>query len=968
MDKDAKSSLVDRAYISQPATTAIQIALVRLLSSWGVTPLAVVGHSSGEIGAAYAAGALSIEQCMRVAYHRGVVAELLKGRRSERPGGMIAIAAPPTKVQPMIKRLGSGHVVIACVNGPSLVTVSGDADAISELQDNAEQDGLFNRRLKVDVAYHSPHMRDIAGDYLAAIKGVAPTKSSGVQFHSTVSGRQMSSAELTAAYWVENLTNPVQFVSGVQSMYSKGEGPDILIEIGPHSALEAPIKDIIKESGLASKVRYLSTLVRKRDADLTTHALASTLHVLGCSLNFSAINIARASSSQKVLDDLPAYPWNHSKRYWHESRLSINHRMRRFPRSDLLGNLVDDFNENLPRWRNILRVADIPWLSDHKVQGSVVFPGAGYLTMAIEAISQFGELHQVSVNSTTQYKMREVKINRPMVLSEDTSTEISLVMRPREHASNMSTSWTEFVIFSWTTETGWIEHCKGLISLQQNEQEPNPINGKRQISVQQDQHSNTIESLQSRCRTTVRSANIYSRFSRMGLEYGPAFRSIIAGRASTDSAICSISVVDTSSMMPHNFETRMLIHPATLDACLQVADIAAVGGDLSGTDLHVPTYFKDITVCNGLLHTPGDEIRVFATTRRPLSEFDSDIHGSFLVADAKDTSKVLIEVQDYTASQLPNLNTSGVLTGARGLCYQMHWEPCLDLMTREQYSVAFPMLSRLQTASLQIEELERTAFYQIESALRSLSNEHVNPSQAHFPDLHRVLSKFLVQVQQGDWPFQTSDWLDCNNEERAQFLTDFAASDSCGRMVCSIGENLVPILKGEVEPLPIMLRDNMLEAFYRTQGFFELGNESCADIVVKLAHQNPNMRIIEIGAGTGGTTMPVLHALGLKFAHYDFTDISTGFFERAREEQKAWDPKISYRKLNVEKDPVGQGFEPASYDLVIAANVLHATVNMNNTMRNVRKLLKSGGKSIAVELTGQLLSTSMIFGTLPGKP
>ena len=904
---------------------------------------------------------------MLIAYHRGVVAELLKERRSERPGGMIAIAASPAKVQPMIKRLSSGHVVIACVNGPSLVTVSGDADAISELQVNSEQDGLFNRRLKVDVAYHSPHMRDIAGDYLAQIKAVTPTRTSDVQFHSTVSGRQINSAELSAAYWVENLTNPVQFVNGVHSMYSKGEGPDILIEIGPHSALEAPIKDIIKDSGLSSKVRYLSSLKRNSDAGLTTLSLASALHVLGCDLNFSAINNARASSSQKVLDDLPSYPWNHSKRYWHESRLSMNHRMRRFPRSDLLGSLVDDFNENVPRWRNILRVADIPWLSDHKVQGSVVFPGAGYLTMAIEAISQFGELHQTSVNSTTQYKMREVRIKRPMVLSEDTSTEVSLVMRPREQASSVSKSWTEFVIFSWTSEIGWIEHCQGLISLQQNEQEPNPINGKRQMSVQQDQYSNTINSLQSSCKTFLNPVNIYSRFSRMGLEYGPAFRSIFAGKASIDSAICSILVPDTSSMMPHNYETRMLIHPATFDACLQVADIAAVGGDFSVTDLHVPTFFKDITVSHGLLHTSGDEIRVLATTRRPLSEFDSDIRGSFIVTDAKDDAKVLIEVQGYTASQLPKLNTNSVLAGARGLCYQMHWEPCLDLMTREQYSVAFPMLSRLQNATRQIEELERAAFYQIETTLHSLSKEHVNLPQTHMPDLHRVLSKFLVQIQQGDWPFQTSDWLNCSNEEKKQFLTDFAASDSCGRMVCSIGENLVPILKGEAEPLPIMLRDNMLEAFYRTQGFFELGNESCADIVVKLAHQNPNMRIIEIGAGTGGTTMPVLHALGLKFAHYDFTDISTGFFERAKEEQKAWDPKISYRKLNVEKDPVGQGFESETYDLVIAANVLHATVNMNNTMRNVRKLLKSGGKAIAVELTGQLLSTSMIFGTLPGK-
>ncbi len=485
--------------------------------------MAVVGHSSGEIGATYAAGALSVEHCMLVAYHRGVAAEVLKEKRSERPGGMLAIGAPPAKVRPMIKRLGSAHVVMACINGPSLVTASGDMDTISELQANVEGQGLFNRRLKVDVAYHSPHMRDVAGDYLASIRDVAPTKRSGIQFHSTVVGRRVDLAELTAAYWVENMTNPVQFIDGVRSMYSQGEGPDTLVEIGPHSALEVPVRDIIKESGLSLRVKYFSSLVRNSDAALTTLSLASGLHVLGRSLKLSAINNPRGTSSQKVLDDLPSYPWNHSKRYWHESRLSVNHRLRRFPRSDLLGSLVDDFNENEPRWRNIIRMADLPWLSDHKVQGSIVFPAAGYLAMAIEATSQFGELHQASVTSASNHKLREVKINRPMILSDEISTEVSLILRPREEASNFLNSWIDFVIFSWTSDRGWIEHCRGFTSLFGNDQEPNPINGKRQIAVRQDQYKKTIDNLRSKCQITLSPVDIYSRFSQMGLEFGPNF-------------------------------------------------------------------------------------------------------------------------------------------------------------------------------------------------------------------------------------------------------------------------------------------------------------------------------------------------------------------------------------------------------------------------------------------------------------
>ena len=902
---------------------------------------------------------------MLIAYHRGMLAEALTERRPERPGGMLAIGASPAKVRPMVKRLGSAHAVIACFNAPSLVTVSGDADAMSEIQAEAEDMSLLNRRLKVDVAYHSPHMRDIAGDYLIAIKAVKPNANCSIQFYSSVTGRQIDTVELTAAYWVNNLTSPVRFVDGIEGMYGKGKGPDILVEIGPHSALESPIRDIMKNSGLRSESRYFPSLIRNCDASLTTLSLASALHVLGCSLNFSAINNVRASCPPKILDDLPSYPWNHSRRYWHESRLSVNHRLRRFPRSDLLGSLVDDFNENEPRWRNILRIADIPWLSDHKVQGSIVFPATGYLVMTLEATAQYGALHNVPINLATQYKLQEVKIGRSMVLSEDYSTEITLILRPREGGSRESSkSSMEFLISSWTSERGWAEHCQGLISIYQNDQEPNPINGERQMAAQQQQHKSHIGDIQSRCQIPVDPINVYSRFSRAGLDFGPAFQNIIAGRATKDNAIGTISIPNTSSRMPNEFESRLPIHPATFDACLQVIDMASTGGNFSKSDLHVPTFFKELTVCHGLTDTPGTEFRVLATRHRPFSDSDTDLHGSFVVVDAKDEDKILIRGRGFVASRLPNQATGEALTGERGLCYQVQCEPSLDLMTREQYTSIFTKHSDLSNVKKQLLDLERAAFYYLQPALEFLPKQRKGD---HLEDLQRLIREQLVQVSQRIQHSHTSGWLSCDNDEKQRFLSQLAFSDECGRMVCSMGENFVQIIKQEVEPLPIMLRDNMLESFYRNHEILTFAGNYCAGIVMKLAHQNPSMRIIEIGAGTGSATMPILRALGLKFAHYDFTDISTGFFVRAKEEQKDWGDRISHRRLNVEEDPVAQGFQPESYDLVIAVNVIHATVNLENTMRNVRRLLRIGGKALLSEITVHSLVTSIVFGTLPGK-
>lgn len=419
--------------------------------------------------------------------------------------------------------------------------------------------------------------------------------------------------------------------------------------------------------------------------------------------------------------------------------------------------------------------------------------------------------------------------------------------------------------------------------------------------------------------------------------------------------------------MPKEYESRLPIHPATFDACLQVIDIASTGGNFSGSDLHVPTFFKEIIVCHGLTGTPGTELRVLATRHRPFSDSDTDLHGSFVVVDAKDEDKILIQGRGFVACRLPNQATDDHLTGERGLCYQVQCEPCLDLMTREQYTSTFTKHSDMSNVTRQILDLERAAFYYLQSAIESLPKQHKDVPQVHLEDLHRSICEQLAQVSQRSQSSQTSKWLSCDNDEKKRFLTDLASSDDCGRMVCSMGDNFVPIIKAEVEPLSIMLRDNMLENFYRNLEILKLAGNYCADIVMKLAHQNPNMRIIEIGAGTGSATMPVLRALGLKFAHYDFTDISTGFFVRAKEEQKDWGDRISHLKLNVEDDPVAQGFQSESYDLVIAVNVLHATVSLENTMRNVRRLLRNGGKALISEITVHSLVTSITFATLPGK-
>lgn len=959
--KDSEPSRIAQPSISQPTTTAIQIALVDLLSTWNITPMAVIGHSSGEIAAAYAAGALSLSDCMLIAYRRGVLAESLKETRPDRPGGMLAVGASPAKVRPMLKRLGSAHAVVACVNSPSLVTASGDERAITRLQTLAEEQNLLNRRLKVDVAYHSPHMENIAAKYYESISSVVPKSQAAVKFYSSVKGGLVDTSILTAAYWVENMISPVQFLDGVQSMYSNAQGPDVLVEVGPHSALEAPFRDIMKANpSWSSNVRYFPTLVRHKGATSTALSLAAALYVLGVDVDISAINQVDTTTPLKPLSDLPAYPWNHSKRHWHESRLSVNHRLKQFPRHDLLGTLADDFNVQEPRWRNILRLTDLPWLLDHKVQGSLIYPFTAYLAMALEAVFQYATLHNLPVTTFTSYKLREVQVSRSIILSEETPTEVSLELRPRDEGTRSpSRSWLTFTIYSWTLDNGWTEHCKGLIKLIQEDDGLNPVSGSRSVNLQEDQYKNIISSYDSLCQESLDPAKIYRRFSDGGLEFGPAFRNISAARFTLDRSIGTIVVPDTAKAMPNEEESVYRIHPRTFDACFQVIDFACDERYRSSLEISVPVFVNEITVKHRICHESGQKLQVYAQKHRPFVENDAETHGSFIVASSDDPSEVLIDVQDLVGSRLPTTSTERATD--RNLCYRLERAPCTDLLSPEQFTAAFSS-SGIDPLP-QITKLEQGAFYYMQRLLHAIPPDEVSSAPPHLRKFYSVVSSSYAKAEFQGLSFQTKEWLECNEERKDDYLADLASMDDCGRLLHAIGTNLVPIMEEAIEPLAIMRHNDKLEKYYRNMDVMRRGTEIAVAIISNLAHQKPGMRILEIGGGSGAATTTILQALDSRFASYHFTDASPNCFDNAKEACRDWNDRMKYTKLDIEKDPLAQGFELDSYDLVFASTVPPNTASM----KNARSLLRSGGKILFGQPTATLLSTTIIFGTLPGR-
>lgn len=358
--------------LAHPLCTVLQVAAVDLLRNWNVLPTLVVGHSSGEIPAAYAAGLISRKSAWRIAYYRGIVSKA----QESKDGSMMAVKTDEETLRQYIdSEVLGGSLTIACVNSPSNFTVSGDETALMKLQEVLERDGVMAKHLSVQNAYHSAHMEAAVADYLRLI---GPIEDDGerlkydvpVTMISSVTGRKVDrSFAGTAAYWTTNLTFPVHFVQAIRGMAQSTSQHLDLLEIGPHSVLKSAINETFGKDG-PSTFSYSNIMTRYSVSSSVLQDAVISLWEKGHSVDLPAFTQCCSlpgTRKPQLLTTMPPYPFNHDTSYWAESRLSRNYRFREQPRKDLLGAPVSDWNEDEPKWRHFLRISENPWLMDHVV-------------------------------------------------------------------------------------------------------------------------------------------------------------------------------------------------------------------------------------------------------------------------------------------------------------------------------------------------------------------------------------------------------------------------------------------------------------------------------------------------------------------------------------------------------------------------------------------------------------------------
>jgi acyl transferase domain-containing protein len=576
---DSKTSRIGSAELSQPLCTAVQIVLANLLRSAGVQFKAVVGHSSGEIAAAYAAGFISAFDAIRIAYYRGLVTKRASGQGGVK-GAMIAVGTSFEDAKEFCELEDfEGRLSVAASNSPTSVTISGDVDAIEEAKNLFEEEKKFARILKVDTAYHSHHMLPCSDPYTKSLQAcnieILRPMDAPMWFSSVHQGMRIEARDtLKSHYWMDNMTRPVLFSQALNSAFEHCGSFDMALEVGPHPSLKGPAKDTIQDI-TGKSISYSGTLNRgKHDVESFSDALGS----VWTSLGVSAVDFLRFHQTcyhnkepLSILKGLPAYPWNHDQILWSESRVTNLFRTQNSALHELLGVRAPDGIDEEWRWRNVLKSKEISWLYGHKLQGQTVFPGTGYIALAMEAAMEIAGRRPVKL-----IELCDLQIRRAIVVNDTTGTEIVVAM-----AEISSTEQEPDLICAKFT-------CYSVVSKDMGNMVIN-ASGSVQISLGE----SAADLLAPRAPPTLEMSAVpvdqfYSAMTEVGYVYDGPFKGLSALRRKLGMSSGTIERPPFDSM-----GKPLLFHPGMLDTALQgmFAAISAPG-DGRLWSMHVPTNIR----------------------------------------------------------------------------------------------------------------------------------------------------------------------------------------------------------------------------------------------------------------------------------------------------------------------------------------------------------------------------------------
>jgi acyl transferase domain-containing protein/acyl carrier protein/phospholipid N-methyltransferase len=934
LGRTEETSLMHRTEIAQPAIFAMQVALAELWKSWGVEPAAVVGHSVGEIAAACVAGVFSIEEGARVIALR---ARFMDGcARGE--GTMLAVGLGEDEARALIAR-HDRTVTISAINGPRSLTLAGPRISLEAMVAELEPQGVFARLVRVDHPFHHPLMQPASEELEKSLADLKP-QADTIPFFSTVTGDRCAGESCTAEHWGRGIRQPVQFAPAVNAIAEFGV--DVWLELSAHPALAHSIQECLAGSG--GKAPVLSSARREHEHESVLET-AMELHRACVPLNFAATTPSRRFLS------LPAYAWDKSRWWseaadWREGRLAAGGR-----------GLIDvRLPRATPTWVARLDNRHMAFLKDHKVDNLVIFPAAAFVDMVLEAGVQLFE--------GRPFVVEDFEIRKPLLLPDPASSvQLEISYDPNERTFAIQSKFEQ--------GAAWSLHVVGS------------MRGERTESA----FSSSTPDGDTAELEPVEVEGFYRYMSDMGLRYGEEFRPIrelAAGKGKSAGKVAlSEAIASRASEYP--------LHPVLFDGALQTFSAGAATVEGRKARLKLPVRFARIL----FLHSPGASARVRAGVLECNDEF---LEGRIGLYDEAGRPCVLVD--GFRAISVSGARRSGAPGGTRDVVYHIDWERT-------------PVTPRpAARPPLPLEQLRSAAHRALEQVISVRGRDKLEEAIASADDLTAAqVARGLREMGVQNGAIFTADSLRVAEPMRPAFgrLLEHLASrglletskegqratpafakaaDSAqealraymgghsGHLVeallCAANcAELGPILRGEKEAVQVLFAGTgaeLLDQFYGDGLYTSHWLAAIAAAVQEAARQLPEgrgLRILEVGAGTGGLTSLVLPLLERGLHAYTFTDVSAAFFSGAAQKLAAF-PEVDYQVFDIEKPGTEQGFESGSFDFIIGTNVLHAVRDVRDTLRHLHDLLAPGGSLVFMDVATPQLWTDAVFGLTSG--
>lgn len=827
---DATASRVHEAIVSQPLCTAVQILIIELLRLAKVEFAAVVGHSSGEIAAAFAAGYLTAREAIYIAYYRGLhLRSAVSPQGQETRGAMLAVGSSMEEMSKLCRNPEfAGRVTVAASNSSSNVTLSGDEDAIVALQIYFDREKMFNRRLKVDKAYHSAHVAPCSDPYIHSLKAcvrerqVQEPGKTCLWFSSVYNTPVDPSLGVSAAYWAENMAKPVLFSQALIKA-STEMSLDAVLEIGPHPTLKGPASQTIKDalSSTSRVVPYLGTLSRGVSA---IDAFATCLGHLWWHLGPGAVSLdsferAMSGANRKfsVVKGLPSYPWDHSASYWHEARASRKMKSRKQQVHLLLGDISSDSASHHLRWRNLLRIQEMEWLSGHRIEGQVVFPAAGYICTALEASRMLSGEQDILM-----IELQEFDVHQAVLLPEDDAgveVLIELMINPTAQKDCMNARFTYSAALGANVEDLTLA-ASGNVTVRL---------GKPSVSLLP--RRPTSSSLTHG--TKVDTNRFYSALGDIGYTFGGRFCALseLVRKHQRSSSLVKVAHPDAG-------DESLLIHPADLDAAFQSILLArSYPGDGQLSALHLPTAIRHIRVNPALC-------RAVDTQGAQIIALDG-----IVVSGAGDESGIVGDVNLYSSScphamiQLQGANSTplgGATTKGddKKLFSTVHWiKQSLDASN-------FDAVTQYQRDAMKV--LEQTSISYLQQFDRQIPSDHSLRSEPPLSFNLGLARRTTSLIQSGEDEPGSKVCTGGTLYHAVGASREFAELPDV-RLGKLLGEQLPRLLRGETTMHEQLRQANLLCEYYTNGVVVRASFSWIIGILKQIVDLLPRMNILEIG-------------------------------------------------------------------------------------------------------------------------